>query len=160
MHVKLTLLKEKVPSRLQQSARCPGIQRGWNASGRLGPRVVALRLPHSHTDKQMNCDVAIKNIDRAKEISAAIQGAGRSVQEHEEARKIIFAALEGTKIPTIKLCDKYLNIEDENRPPHSLSNEAIDVFGRLTTLISGSSRYDLSDLADDLALSHDIKLLP
>lgn len=108
----------------------------------------------------MNCSVAIKNVDRAEKISTAIQRAGRSVKEHEEARKIIFGALEGTKIPTIKLCDKYLNIEDEHRPPHSLSNEAIDVFGRLIDLIRGSSRYDLSDLADDLALSHDIKLLP
>lgn len=126
----------------------------------IGLRVVALCLPHSHTDKQMNCSVAEKNADRAEKINAAIQNAGRSVTEHENARKIIFGALDGTKIPTIKLCDTYLNIEDEHRPPHSLSDEAKDVFGRLTDLIKESSRYDLSDIADDLALSHDIKLLP
>jgi hypothetical protein len=126
----------------------------------IGMLVVALCLSHSHTDAQMNCSVASKNADRAKEIKDAIQNAGRTVTEHEKARIIIFGALEGTKIPTIKLCQKYLNIKDVNRPPHSLSNEAIDVFGRLIELIRESSRWDLSDIADDLALTHDIKLLP
>lgn len=108
----------------------------------------------------MDCTVNKDNADRADKIDGAVKNAGRSVDEHTEARKIISGVLAGTKIPRIKLCDAYLNIEDENRPPQSLSNEAIEVFGRLTDLMRKSSREDLSDIADDFALSHDIKLLP
>lgn len=101
-----------------------------------------------------------KIADHADDIDMAVKNAGRTVNEHTKARAIISSALAGTKVPRVKLCDTYLNIEDQNRPPQSLSNEAVDVFGRLTDLMRKSSRDDLSDIADDFALSHDIKLLP
>lgn len=104
--------------------------------------------------------ISEKNKDRADIIEKAISSAGREWKDHRDARIKIFGQLQGTKIPTIKLCDKYINIEDKNHPPYELSDEAIAVFGSLTDAIKKSELEDLSDTADDLALAHDIQLLP
>lgn len=129
-----------------------------------GPGVVALCQHHAHTERQMSNSIETKTIseknkDRADIIEKAISNAGREWEDHRDARTKIFGELQGTKIPTIKLCDKYINIEDRNHPPYELSDEAIAVFCSLTDAIKKSGLEDLSDTADDLALAHDIQLL-
>jgi len=100
------------------------------------------------------------NRQKAKLIRNAVDNAGASLDEHYKAREVIVGNLIETKIPIVKICDKHIRVDENDKTPYELSEEAKEIFRSIADAIESSNQTDLSDTADELALRHDIRLLP
>lgn len=100
------------------------------------------------------------NRQKAKLIRDAVHKAGTSYDEHCDARKVIVGTLIQTKIPIVKICDKHIRVDENDKTPYKLSAQAEQIFRVIADAIENSKLDDLSDTADDLGLNQDIKLRP
>lgn len=100
------------------------------------------------------------NKQKADLVRDAVDNAGTSLDDHYKARKVIVGNLIQTKIPIVKIGDKHIRVDENDPTPYELSDQAKKTFRDIADAVESSRRDDLSDTADDLALTQDIKLLP